>query len=87
MTQETQEVSSALKIPCSVKIKPRAIIFKADDKDLDKIKEIIENQFPEVEIIYLTTGPATSILRVTRVTKSMPFEKQDVSTQPLYTVE
>jgi hypothetical protein len=84
MTQETQEVSSALKIPCSVKIKPRAIIFKADDKDLDKIKEIIENQFPEVEIIYLTTGPATSILRVT---KSMPFEKQDVSTQPLYTVE
>ena len=48
------------------------------------IKEIIENQFPEVEIIYLTTGPATSILRVT---KSMPFEKQDVSTQPLYTVE
>jgi hypothetical protein len=84
MTQETQEVSSALKIPCSVKIKPRAIIFKADDKDLDKIKELIENQFPEVEIIYLTTGPATSILRVT---KSMPFEKQDVSTQPLYTVE
>jgi hypothetical protein len=84
MTQETQEVSSALKIPCSVKIKPRAIIFKADDKDLDKIKEIIENQFPEVEIIYLTTGPATSILRVT---KSIPFEKQDVSTQPLYTVE
>jgi len=84
MTQETQEVSSALKIPCSLKIKPRAIIFKADDKDLDKIKEIIENQFPEVEIIYLTTGPATSILRVT---KSMPFEKQDVSTQPLYTVE
>jgi hypothetical protein len=84
MTQETQEVSSALKIPCSLKIKPRAIIFKADDKDLDKIKELIENQFPEVEIIYLTTGPATSILRVT---KSMPFEKQDVSTQPLYTVE
>jgi hypothetical protein len=84
MTQETQEVSSALKIPCPLKIKPRAIIFKADDKDLDKIKELIENQFPEVEIIYLTTGPATSILRVT---KSMPFEKQDVSTQPLYTVE
>ena len=84
MTQETQEVSSALKIPCSLKIKPRAIIFKADDKDLDKIKELIEKQFPEVEIIYLTTGPATSILRVT---KSMPFEKQDVSTQPLYTVE
>jgi hypothetical protein len=84
MTQETQEEPSALKIPCSLKIKPRAIIFKAGDKDLDKIKEIIENQFPEVEIIYLTTGPATSILRVT---KSMPFEKQDVSTQPLYTVE
>jgi hypothetical protein len=84
MTQETQGLPSALKGDCSVKIKPRAIIFKADDKDLDKIKEIIENQFPEVKIIYLTTGPATSILHVT---KSIPFERQDASTQPLYTLE
>jgi hypothetical protein len=33
------------------KIKPRALIFEAQDKDLDKIKELIETQFPEVEII------------------------------------
>jgi len=66
------------------KIKPRAIIFKAVDKDLHKIKELIETQFPKVEIIYVTSGPTASILRVT---KSMPFETQDSSTQPLYTIE
>jgi hypothetical protein len=68
----------------SCKIKPRAIVFKANTKDLDKIKELIETQFPKVEIVYITTGPATSILRVT---KSMPFEMQNFSAQPLYTIE
>jgi hypothetical protein len=51
---------------CSKKIKPRALIFEAQDKDLDKIKELIETQFPEVEIIYVTTGSVASILRVTK---------------------
>jgi hypothetical protein len=68
----------------SYKIKPRALIFKANEKDLDKIKELITTQFPKVEIVYITTGPATSILRVT---KSMPFETQNYPTQPLYTIE
>jgi hypothetical protein len=68
----------------SRKIKPRALIFKAQDKDLHRIKELIETQFPEVEIIYVTTGPATSILRVT---KSMPFETQNYPAQALYTIE
>ena len=66
------------------KIKPRALIFKANEKDLDKIKELIETQFPKVEIVYITTGPATSILRVT---KSMPSETKNYLTQPLYTIE
>jgi hypothetical protein len=68
----------------SYKSKPRALIFKADQKDLDKIKELIKTQFPKVEIVYITTGPATSILRVT---KSMPFETQNYLTQPIYTIE
>jgi hypothetical protein len=66
------------------KSKPRALIFKADEKDLDKIKELIEMQFPKVEIVYITTGPATSILHVT---KSMPFKTQNYITQPIYTIE
>jgi hypothetical protein len=80
----TQEVSPSTETPCAKKDKPRALIFKANDKDLDKIKELIETQFPEVKIIYVTTGPATSILHVT---KSMPFETQYSSAQPFYTVE
>jgi hypothetical protein len=68
----------------SHKIKPRALIFKANEKDLDKIKELIETHFPKVEIVYITTGPATSILRVT---KSIPSETQNYLAQPLYTIE
>jgi hypothetical protein len=79
-----QKVSSALVIPCSKRIKPRAVIFKAHDRDLDKIKELIKSQFPDVEILYVTTGPAECFLRVT---KSVPFERQDFSERPLYTVE
>ena len=66
------------------KIKPRAIIFKANDKDFRKLKDSMETQFPEVEIIYVTTGPAKSILRVA---KSIPFEMQNSSAQPYYTIE
>jgi hypothetical protein len=55
----------------SFKLKPRALIFKANEKDLNQIKDLITTQFPKVEIIYITTGPAESILRVT---KSMPTE-------------
>ncbi|MGD0449994.1 MAG: hypothetical protein ABSA79_02920 [Candidatus Bathyarchaeia archaeon] len=84
MEAVAQEVSSTLETACSKKIKPRALIFKSSNKDFDKIEELIETQFPEVEIIYATTGPAASILRVT---KSIPFERQDSSAQPLYTIE
>ena len=79
-----KEVPSASETVCSKKIKPRALVFKANNKDFDKIEELIKTQFPEVDIIYVTTGPAASILRVT---KSIPFETQDSSTQPLFTIE
>jgi hypothetical protein len=49
-----QEVPSCSEFVFSKKIKPRALIFKAQDKDLDKIRELIETQFPEVELIYIT---------------------------------
>jgi hypothetical protein len=80
---EIREGSPMLEIACPNKIKPRALIFKANDKDLHQIKVLIETQFPKVEIIYVTSGPPASILRVT---KSMPFETQNPSTQPIYTV-
>jgi hypothetical protein len=79
-----KEVPSASETVCSKKTKPRALIFKANNRDFDKITELIETQFPEVEIIYATTGPVSSILRVT---KSIPFEMQDTSTKSLFTVE
>ncbi len=81
---ETQQFPSSLEIDGSKRPKPRAIIFKANDKELNKIKEIIETQFPQVEIIYITTGPAASTLRVT---KSMPAEPQNPSEELLYTIE
>jgi hypothetical protein len=37
----------------SYKIKPRGIVFKADYKDLDKIKGSIKTQFPNVKIVYV----------------------------------
>ena len=82
-TQEAQEVPSASETVCSKEIKPRALVFKSNNRDFDKITELIETQFPEVEIIYVTTGPAGSFLRVA---KSIPFERQDSSAQP-YTIE
>jgi len=84
MPIEPPEVPSSLETACSKRMKPRAIVLKANDKDLDRIKELIDVQFPEVEIIYITTGPAASILRVT---KSMPTESRNSSSELLYTIE
>jgi hypothetical protein len=81
---KTKEVSSTSEMACSKRSRPRALIFKANEKDLHKIKKLIETQFPEVEIIYVTSGHTASILRVT---KSMLFETQNSSMQPLYTIE
>ena len=83
-TIESSEVYSTSEATCLKKIKPRAIIFKANEKDFYKIKDSIKTQFPEVEIIYVTTGPVASFLRVT---KSIPFEMQNSSEQINYTIE
>ena len=69
---------------CLKKTKPRAIVFKANDKDFCSLKDFIKTQFPQVEVVYVTTGPVESFLRVT---KSIPFELQNSSEQPNYTVE
>jgi hypothetical protein len=83
-TIESSEVNLTSEATCLKKIKPRAIIFKASDKDFYKIKDSIEKLFPEVEIIYVTTGPVACVLRVV---KSMPFEMQESSMQPYYSIE
>jgi hypothetical protein len=67
-----------------IETQPRTIVFKANNKDLEKSKDLIETKFPEVEIIYVTTGPAASILHVT---KSMPIEHQNSLSQPFYSIE
>ena len=84
MEAATPNVSSASGAVCSKKIRPRAIVFKANHEDFDKIRELIGTQFPAVEIVYITTGPSACILHVT---KSMPFEMQNSPEQLLYTIE
>jgi len=84
MKKESSEVTPTLETPLLRKIKPRAIIFKANDKEFYKINDLIKTQFPEVEVVYVTTGPVASFLRVT---KSIPFEMQNSSEQPNYTIE
>ena len=78
------EALPTLELPCLKKIKPRAIIFRANDKDFCKLNDLIKSQFPDVEVVYVTTGPVSSFLKVT---KSVPFEMQDSSEQPNYTIE
>ena len=84
MEAVTPNASSASEVVCSKKIRPRAIVFKASHEDFDRIRELIKTQLPDVEIVYVTTGPAACILHVT---KSMPFEIQLSSTQTFYSAE
>jgi len=84
MPIESPKVPPTLEPTYAKKIKPRAIIFRSNNKDFDMIRKLIETQFLEVEILYVTTGPVASVLRVT---KSIPFEMQNCSEQPNYTVE
>jgi hypothetical protein len=84
MTIESSEVHSTSEGTSFKKIKPRAIIFKANDKDFYKLNDLIKTQFSEVEVVYVTTGPVASFLRVY---KSIPFEMQNSSEQPNYTIE
>ncbi len=66
------------------KIKPRALILKANDKALSKIKKVIEEQFPEVKIVYITTGSSSCILKVVKLSS---LENQNLCAHPLYAIE
>ena len=56
------------------KLKNRAIILKANQKDLEKIKDFIGG-LSEVKLVYLTTAPSTVCLRVLKEPEEMqPFE-------------
>jgi hypothetical protein len=79
-----QEARSAKAAAFAKTIKPRALILKANNRDFDRITELVKSEFPEVEILYVTTGTVGSILRVTKLT---PFEMQNSPEQSLYTVE
>ncbi len=46
--------------------------------------DLIKSKFPDIQILFVTTGPAESILRVTKI---MPFELQNPAEQSLYSVE
>ena len=79
-----QEARSAKAAAFAKTVKLRALIFKAANKDFEKITELIKSEVPEVEILYVTAGPTKSILLVT---KSLPFEMQNSPEQSLYTIE
>ena len=63
-------------VQCSSKrLKPRAIILLANDKDLEKVKDYIKT-LSEVKLVYLTTAPCSTALRVIKEPNDrQPFEK------------
>jgi hypothetical protein len=74
---EQQIVEPAIK-----RLKPGALVLLADQKDLDKIKDFIKT-LVDVKLIYLTTAPANTALRVIKEPRDnrQPFE------QTLFTLE
>ena len=64
------------------RLKPRALVLMADQKDLDKIKDFIET-LVKVKLVYVTTAPSHTALRVVKEPKDkhQPFE------QTLFTIE
>jgi hypothetical protein len=57
------------------KLKPRAIILLANEKDLEKVKDFIKT-LSEVKLVYLTTAPSSTALRVIKEPNDrQPFEK------------
>jgi hypothetical protein len=62
--------------PTIKRLKPRALVLMADQKDLEKIKDFIET-LVEVKLVYLTTAPSNTALRVVKEPrdKHQPFEQ------------
>jgi hypothetical protein len=42
--------------------KPKPIVIKATNKELDDVLDFIETQFPSIQVLYVTTDPPASIL-------------------------
>jgi hypothetical protein len=68
-TKRLVEEPLAKETAATKSVKPRALIFRAPNKEFCKIVELVKSDFPEVEVLYITTGSAKSILKVT---KSIP---------------
>ena len=57
------------------KLKNRAIILKANQKDLEKIKDFIGG-LSDVKLVYVTTAPSSTSLRVVKEPNDkQPFEQ------------
>ncbi len=63
------------------KVRPRALILMANQKDLEKIKDFIKT-LSEAKLVYVTTAPCSTALRVIKE----PIDKQPFE-QPLFTLE
>jgi hypothetical protein len=85
--EEATELQDSSSVPeVSYTKKPRALILKATNKDFNELTELVKAKFPEVQILYLTTGPVASHLRVTRVIKA-PLDGDAPSENAFCTVE
>jgi len=58
------------------KLKPRALILKANQNDLEKIKDFIKT-LTEVKLVYVTSAQLNTALRVIKEPNGnrQPFEK------------
>jgi hypothetical protein len=68
--------------PTVKRLKPRALVLLADQKDFDKIKDFIET-LVEVKLVYLTTAPSNTSLRVIKE----PRDKRQPFEQALFTLD
>jgi hypothetical protein len=68
--------------PAIKRLKPRALVLMADQKDLEKIKDFIET-LVEVKLVYVTSAPSHTALRVVKE----PRDKRQPFEQTLFTLE
>jgi hypothetical protein len=68
--------------PTIKRLKPRALVLMADQKDLKKIKDFIET-LVDVKLVYLTTASSNIALRVIKE----PRDKRQPFEQALYTLD
>lgn len=64
------------------KLKPRALVLMANQKDLEKIKDFIKT-LDEVKLVYLTSAQHNTNLRVVKE----PSDKRQPFEQALFTLD